>query len=70
MTKHFNTEARICQDVDVIQQVGVGLLNAMSYVLEILTKNEATDAKQIGKAGKSNKQLEKFDAKLNKVRGF
>jgi len=70
MTKHFNTEARNCQDVDVIQQVGVGLLNAMSYVLDILTKNEPTDAKQIGKAVKSNKQLEKFDAKLNKVRGY
>ena len=42
----------------------------MSYVLNILTKNEPTDEKQLGKALKSNKQLEKFDAKLNKVRGY
>ena len=70
MTNRLKTEARHSQDVDVIQQVGAGLLNGMSYVLNILTKNEATDEKQLGKALKSNKQLEKFDAKLNKVRGY
>ena len=71
MTNHLNAEARYSQDVDVIQQVGVGLLNGMSYVLNILTKNEpTTDVKQIGKPVESNKQLEKFDAKLNKVRRY
>ena len=70
MTNHLKTEARHSQDVDVIQQVGAGLLNGMSYVLNILTKNEPTDEKQLGKALKSNKQVEKFDAKLNKVRGY
>lgn len=68
MTNRLNTEARHSQDVDLIQQVGAGLLNRMSYVLNILTTNsEQTDAKQIGKAVKSNGQLEKFDAKLIKV---
>ena len=70
MTNRLKTEARHSQDVDVIQQVGAGLLNGMSYVLNILTKNEPTDEKQLGKALKSNEQLEKFDAKLNKVRGY
>jgi len=71
MTNRLNTEARHSQDVDLIQQVGAGLLNGMSYVLNILTTNsEQTDAKQIGKAVKSNGQLEKFDAKLIKVRGI
>lgn len=71
MTNRLNTEARHSQDVDLIQQVGAGLLNGMSYVLNILTTNsEQTDAKQIGKAVKSDGQLEKFDAKLIKVRGI
>lgn len=71
MTNRLNTEARHSQDVNLIQQVGAGLLNGMSYVLNILTTNsEQTDAKQIGKAVKSNGQLEKFDAKLIKVRGI
>jgi len=71
MTNRLNTEARHSQDVDLIQQVGAGLLNGMSYVLNILTTNsEQTDAKQIGKAVKSNGQLDKFDAKLIKVRGI
>lgn len=70
MTNRLKTEARHSQDVDVIQQVGAGLLNGMSYVLKILTKNEPADEKQVGKAVKSDKQLEKFDAKLNKVRGY
>ena len=70
MTNRLKTEARHSQDVDVIQQVGAGLLNGMSYVLKILTKNEPTEEKQVGKAMKSDKQLEKFDAKLNKVRGY
>lgn len=71
MTNRLNTEARHSQDVDLIQEVGAGLLNGMSYVLNILTTNsEQTDAKQIGKAVKSDGQLEKFDAKLIKVRGI
>lgn len=71
MANRLNTEARHSQDVDLIQQVGAGLLNGMSYVLNILTTNsEQTDAKQIGKAVKSDGQLEKFDAKLIKVRGI
>ena len=70
MTNRLNTEARNSQDIDVIQQVGAGLLNGMSYVLHILTKNEPTDSKQIGRARKNNKQLQKFDAILNKVRGY
>lgn len=71
MTNRLNTEARHSQDVDLIQEVGAGLLNGMSYVLNISTTNsEQTDAKQIGKAVKSDGQLEKFDAKLIKVRGI
>lgn len=71
MTNRLNTEARHSQDVNLIQEVGAGLLNGMSYVLNILTTNsEQTDAKQIGKAVKSDGQLEKFDAKLIKVRGI
>lgn len=71
MTNRLNTEARHSQDVDLIQEVGAGLLNGMSYVLNISTTNsEQTDAKQIGKAVKSGGQLEKFDAKLIKVRGI
>lgn len=70
MTNRLNTEARQSQDVDVIQQAGAGLLNGMSHVLDVLTKNEPTDAKQIGKAVRSNKHLENFDGKLNKVRGY
>ena len=46
MTNRLKTEARHSQDVDVIQQVGAGLLNGMSYVLKILTKNEPTEEKQ------------------------
>ena len=70
MTNRLNAEARQSQDVDEIQQVGSGLLNGMSNVLEILTKNEPTDAKQIGKVVKSKRQFEMFDGKLNKVRGY
>lgn len=71
MTNRLNTEARHSQDVNLIQEVGAGLLNGMSYVLNISTTNsEQTDAKQIGKAVKSDGQLEKFDAKLIKVRGI
>ena len=70
MTNRLNAEARQSQDVDVIQQVGGGLLNGMSNVLEILTKNEPTDPKQIGKVVKSKRQFEMFDGKLNKVRGY
>ena len=70
MTNRFSTEARRSQDVDFIQQVGAGLLNGMSYFLQILIKNEPTDSKQISKAMKSNKQPEKLDAKSDKVRGY
>ena len=70
MTNRLKTEARHSQDVDVIQQVGAGLLSGMSYVFNILTKDEPTDETQVGKAVKNDKQLEKFDAKLNKVRGY
>lgn len=70
MTNRLNTEARNSQDIDVIQQVGAGLLTGMSHILDILTKNEPTDAKQIVEAGKNNKRPEKFDAISNKVRGY
>ncbi|PFX27644.1 Polycystic kidney disease protein 1-like 2 [Stylophora pistillata] len=45
MTSHLNTEASNSKDIDEIEMVGGALLNGMSYVFDILTKNKVTDAK-------------------------
>lgn len=68
MTSYLDKEANNSEDIDVIQQVGGGLLNGMSHVLEVLTKNEAADTKHIDGLENNKKRLEKFRTKLNKVR--
>lgn len=57
MTSHLNTEASNSEDVDVIQIIGNGLLNGMSYVLDILTTGEVTDANQTNRLNERDKQV-------------
>ena len=67
MAIHFDREANVSEDIDVIQQVGGSLLNGMSHVLDVLTKNEAADTKHIEKVEKDDKRLAKFKMKSNEV---
>ncbi|XP_078351373.1 polycystin family receptor for egg jelly-like [Oculina patagonica] len=66
MTNHLDKEANNSEDIDVIQQVGDGLLNGMSHVLEVLTKNEAAGTKHIDGLENNKKRLENVRTKLNK----
>lgn len=61
MTKHLDREARNSEDIDVIQQVGGGLLSGMSHLLYSLTRDEVTDTKQIDRLPKINERLRKVN---------
>lgn len=64
MTNYLSKEASNSGDIDVVQQVGSGLLNGMSNVLDVSTKSELSDTKH------DERQPRKFNAKSNKVRNY
>lgn len=69
MTNYLSKEASNSGDIDVVQQVGSGLLNGMSNVLDVSTKSELSDTKH-DERHDSEQQPRKFNAKSNKVRNY